>query len=53
MNKFVFDFSTIFGGKVGAEYINVTGIDDDGLEHAIIIDLLFIRLTFAWGTVEE
>lgn len=53
MKRLIFDFSTIFGGKVGIEYIDVAGIDDDGFKHAIIADLLFVRITLVWGQVEE
>lgn len=52
MRHFDIDFSTIFGGMVGVEYINLKDTVDD-LDGAVVIDLLFVRITLAWGTFEE
>lgn len=52
MKHFDIDVSTIFGGMVGVEYINLKDIEED-LDGAVVIDLLFFRITVAWGTFSE
>lgn len=54
MKFFDVEFSTIFGGMVGVEYVALK--DDpfaEGLHGAIVVDLLFVRVTFVWGEDKE